>query len=216
MEDIQTIIISILLVAGFLAVIVALKWWLDRQDPGKLAEFRDLIVELIYEAEELLGDKGGAAKLDWVILRCRDAGILRWIPEKLLIQLINLAVHTLNETHWRPWPDGSDTGGDDGPAGPGPEVQPGPATEPARASAPTFDAVDAMLYAGFVGKPVTAVDQPPARRARLPRRAAIDLAKRATVDGTLSPDSALSLDPGSGEASQPASDGGQDGQAVAL
>jgi hypothetical protein len=175
MADIQTIVISFLFVGVFLAFVYAFKRWIYGNDPAKLAEFRDLILSLIYDAEEMLGSDAGKAKLDWVILRCREAGILRWIPEKLLIELINLAVYTLNETRWRPWLEDGDTGGDDGPAGPGPtpEPEPGPAPTPTPAAAPMIDAVDAMRYAGFVGKPVTAVDLPPgpAKRARRPKAA---------------------------------------------
>ncbi len=182
MEDIQTIIISVLFVVGFLAFVYAFKRWIYSNDPAKLAEFRDLILSLIYEAENLLGSEAGKAKLDWVILHCREAGIFRWIPEKLLIELINLVVFVLNETRWRqPWP-GSDTGGDDGPAGPGPAPEPGPGPTPTPAAAPVIDALDAMLYAGLMPAP--------SKRARRPKVAA-------------------SNPEGSGEASQPASDGGQ-------
>lgn len=156
MESISTIAFSIFLVVVFLAGVVAIKRWLYSNNPGKLAEFRDLIVGLIYEAEEMLGGEAGAAKLDWVILRCRDAGILRWIPEKLLIELVNLSVFVLNHTRGRPWPD---NGGQDGPGGPGP----GPAGPQGDSPiAPAFDQTDALFYAGLLGQ---------TKRARRPKAA---------------------------------------------
>lgn len=68
--------------------------WLKRANDGQWSfdQLREIVVMLVHEAEQTMPGVVGEDKLAWVIERCEEIGVTKWIPAPVLSAIIESAV----------------------------------------------------------------------------------------------------------------------------